>query len=797
MVRKGTGFTNINRILQANRGSGLGGAVAGGITGQVQKVQSGVKSAQDQFQDEANKNRLDTPEAAEKRQSVLGRFDESNYQPDMSKFTVSSGVQQGFDANKQRIEQEKAAKAAEVEAAKAKQTQFQSQLTPLQQQFANTKQFIPGQTGQVDPFLGFAVDKYSINPEYTKLQNQIKSLEDQSKSLAPTIGTDLSAYDKQLTDVQSAFEKQKQSEMDAYQKAERQRLLTANLPTEQEIKDFTKYRTGTYTGPAELSDAQTLIGRAQQAESLGGLARSSGGRQELLRQFVGGRDYTQGQRTLDETILGQDQSANLGAAARQTRGVVGDVQQANRLAGSQAEEYRNRAKIFGEETRGMIEGTKNPLSSSLDERIAAAQKAEETRLGQFKTIQDVLTGKAAGYEKLDKMTQLGLALQQAQNLGALDNSQVSKLLGEDGVLQRGLDLGLDLNTLVNERLQNTTAQNLNRAGIASDEDVARLNALDRLMGKQGTDLEFLDSRNKFQAGKLGFDIGSLEEYINRAEQQKALNDKATADKIAARQARYMNQAAGGLQSAAGGAMQASGAALNQALNPESWVNPGQMGQNLNQYAQGAAGAATGVMSAGQQATAGILEGLTKLNVGGQSLANTEGGRQLLKAISLYSDMSNKGVGAINDYVSGLGGATQDLLSGNIGGALTQYLSTPANVIKNLTKGIKIKIKKPKIRISDEDLKEDIDYNPEDVQKFMDRIKPAAYNYKDEVKDDPRASKNRELGVMAQDLEKSKLGKEAVHDTPKGKIVDYDNLEPKMLASLASLNERLKRIEGKK
>ncbi len=102
-----------------------------------------------------------------------------------------------------------------------------------------------------------------------------------------------------------------------------------------------------------------------------------------------------------------------------------------------------------------------------------------------------------------------------------------------------------------------------------------------------------------------------------------------------------------------------------------------------------------------------------------------------------------------------------------------------------------------MKISDEDLKTDIDYDPKDLQKFMDRIKPAAYNYKEEVKDSPLGSKNRELGVMAQDLEKSKMGKEAVHDTPAGKVVDYDNLEPKMLASIAALNKRLKELENKK
>jgi hypothetical protein len=76
------------------------------------------------------------------------------------------------------------------------------------------------------------------------------------------------------------------------------------------------------------------------------------------------------------------------------------------------------------------------------------------------------------------------------------------------------------------------------------------------------------------------------------------------------------------------------------------------------------------------------------------------------------------------------------------------------------------------------------------------LKPASYDYKEEVKHDPRASEDRQLGVMAQDLEKSKLGKEAVSEGDAGKIVDYKDLQPKMLASLAALNQRLKKIEGK-
>ena len=60
-VRKGSGFTNLNRIMQANRGTNVGGKLGQGVTGQVQKFQQGVQQSQQNFAEEANKNRLDTP----------------------------------------------------------------------------------------------------------------------------------------------------------------------------------------------------------------------------------------------------------------------------------------------------------------------------------------------------------------------------------------------------------------------------------------------------------------------------------------------------------------------------------------------------------------------------------------------------------------------------------------------------------------------------------------------------------------------------------------------------------------
>lgn len=739
-IQKGTGFTNLNRIMQANRGNKLGATVAGGIKGQVADVKTGVKSAQEQFQEEAQKNRLDTQEAADKRSEILGRF------------APASGA-----ANVQQAPVAQQAVPATQPAAPVNPSVTERSLQVLE---------TPGRiVTRPTPSGGPAKGEVSNN-----LGPQIKpSLPGTQAALAPT---------------------------------------PAQSPvSEEEIKDFTKFRTGTYTGPKELQDATSLYGKAQQAEALGGLSRSEGGRQELLRRFVGGGNYTQGQRQLDSSILGQ-QPGQLGAAARQARGAGNIVNEANVQAANLAQEFTNRAKIFGEETTKKIGETKDPLSRSLDERVSAAQKAEDDRLATYKNIQSILTGETPELKNLDQWTRSGLALQEAADKGYIKDSDIAMLLGSGdriGLLQRGGNLGLDMSKLINERFTNQAAQNLARTGIASDEDIARLNALDRLAGRQGTDLEFLEGQGDFVAGQTGFNVGSLEEYIAKTEAERARSDKAYADKLAAEQARYLNQAMAGGMQALGGGFQAAGGAINQVLDPASYYDPSKVAENLGNQAGGVGNMGLGVARAGANQQNAVIEGLLKLNVGGQSLANTAGGRQLLKAIELKSKLENEVLSAGNFANQSLVSGINDLGKLNVGGALSNLSGyniakelggktfanvgkTVGNAVKNITGG--------GIKISDEDLKEDVEYNPKDVQKFMDRITPAAYDYKKEVKDSPLASKNRELGVMAQDLEKSKLGKEAVKDTEMGKVVDYDNLEPKMLASIAALNRRLKDVENK-
>lgn len=92
--------------------------------------------------------------------------------------------------------------------------------------------------------------------------------------------------------------------------------------------------------------------------------------------------------------------------------------------------------------------------------------------------------------------------------------------------------------------------------------------------------------------------------------------------------------------------------------------------------------------------------------------------------------------------------------------------------------------------SDEKLKKDIEPADKDVDQFLDGLRPSKYRYKSEAH-----GKGEHVSVMAQELEKSPIGKRMVVETKEGKAVDYGKGLPAMVASLARLNARVKQLEA--
>jgi hypothetical protein len=104
---------------------------------------------------------------------------------------------------------------------------------------------------------------------------------------------------------------------------------------------------------------------------------------------------------------------------------------------------------------------------------------------------------------------------------------------------------------------------------------------------------------------------------------------------------------------------------------------------------------------------------------------------------------------------------------------------------------------PAMAASDEKSKTKKGEGGDNVKSFLDAIKANSYEYKDKFKDSAMGGEGTFVSPMAQELEKTELGKSMVIDTPEGKVVDYGKGFGAMLASQAMLNDRLKKLESRK
>lgn len=95
-----------------------------------------------------------------------------------------------------------------------------------------------------------------------------------------------------------------------------------------------------------------------------------------------------------------------------------------------------------------------------------------------------------------------------------------------------------------------------------------------------------------------------------------------------------------------------------------------------------------------------------------------------------------------------------------------------------------------IAASDENLKKNTKSGSKEISDFLDHITAINYDYKQPEMD----GEGKHTSVMAQDLEKTPDGARAVIDTERGKMVDYNQLLPTMLAAQAELNKRIKKLE---
>lgn len=96
-----------------------------------------------------------------------------------------------------------------------------------------------------------------------------------------------------------------------------------------------------------------------------------------------------------------------------------------------------------------------------------------------------------------------------------------------------------------------------------------------------------------------------------------------------------------------------------------------------------------------------------------------------------------------------------------------------------------------MRVSDVNAKTNIKEGDKQLDNFFSTIGAHEYEYKDK-----KDGVGKFVSPMAQELEKTTIGKSAVIDTPEGKKVDYPRLTGAALAGLALHHEDIKQINKK-
>lgn len=395
--RSGTGFTNLQRILQANKGANLGQALAGKVDRDVGGVQKTLAGASDQFKKGVQESALNTQENIARRGGVISNI-------------VNPGIQP-------------------VGNQKAPVTQPSKGISPLP---SSGQKFQPG--GGLAPIQGEPV-----------------------RPITPA---------------------------------------TLVEPTEEDVAKFGTFREGRYLGPTEVSQGSQILGQAQDLSDLGRGVGSTEGRFGLLGKYFGSPGYTTGQKRLDNLLL-TPEAAQLSKLRRATTGLQTDV-------GSELFQNKALAQLqtraneeFADETRALLGIDKQGNVTEGQGALGGVQKSIDDRLAEYLKV-------AGDDERIKNI----LA---TNDVSGLSRGELSRI-GLQGNL-----LGPTYNTKLSDYFQPVNTNLLNRSSVASLEDSAKLDALNRLSGSSD---KFLGDRSQ---------VGS---QFNRPEAKIALDKLTQAKNLA-------------------------------------------------------------------------------------------------------------------------------------------------------------------------------------------------------------------------------------------------------------------------
>lgn len=273
---------------------------------------------------------------------------------------------------------------------------------------------------------------------------------------------------------------------------------------DEQYSQFDQYRQGNYGGPQGLGNETELTGRSQEAEQLGGMVGSEGGRAALLQRYAAkNKPYTSGQSTLDQAILGNTAQGQLKQARRATLGLTGETE---RGIGSAAQTAQENQQQFAQGTNQGVEDTR-----TLEEKNLADQVQKQQDL--WRKINNIRSG---GSVATDTNPGFDLSEQEAGQLGLREGDELTK--GTWNAISGGFN----------------DANQINKFNVGSSADFARQQALSRLAGKQYTDSEYSGKENQANQFQQKFGAHDREAFA-----QASAADRGAANSLAQQLGTYV------------------------------------------------------------------------------------------------------------------------------------------------------------------------------------------------------------------------------------------------------------------
>lgn len=308
--------------------------------------------------------------------------------------------------------------------------------------------------------------------------------------------------------------------------------------------------------------------------------------------------------------------------------------------------------------------------------------------------------------------------------------------------------------------------------------------LQALRGLQERSQEGLTQADKF-AIEEGLEQAAQQEKATRASIERDLAERGLADSGTALISKLQ-----GSQASANRARDNARALAMQSIQSKQQAlqNAGQLagqiqGQDFSRQSQIAA-AKDRIAQANAQ---------NRQQVSGQNLAARQNIANQRANIQNQQQLYNKGLyqQQFQNQLSKAG--AQNQATQNLANTYAQQAGAKAQADAN-TIGAVANVGAAFAKASDIRVKTDIEDGGNKVREMMDELTPYEYDY---IGKFAEQSPERQVGVMAQDLEESDLGQQFVEEDVDGvKKVDYGKMGSTQLSMIADLHRRLKELEGK-